>query len=99
MPTSGGQVTQAVFVFTNMLRKLLADEQPHYLAAVFESGTPTFRHDAYADYKAHRAEMPDELQSQCHAHDDCATASLQLRRTTTRQSPPTRHRPRASACW
>lgn len=64
LTNSSGQVTQAVFVFTNMLRKLLADEQPHYLAAVFESGTPTFRHDAYAEYKAHRAEMPDELQSQ-----------------------------------
>src|SRR5919205_87023 len=36
--TSGGQVTQAVFVFTNMLRKLLADEKPHYIAAVFEAG-------------------------------------------------------------
>ena len=61
---SSGQVTQAVFVFTNMLRKLLADEQPHYIAAVFESGVPTFRHEMDAGYKAHRAEMPDELASQ-----------------------------------
>ncbi|PYS93199.1 MAG: DNA polymerase I [Acidobacteria bacterium] len=61
---SSGQVTQAVFVFTNMLRKLLADEQPHYIAAVFESGVPTFRHEMAAHYKAHRAEMPDELASQ-----------------------------------
>src|SRR5207237_3343451 len=61
---SSGQVTQAVFVFTNMLRKLLADEQPHYIAAVFESGVPTFRHEMAASYKAHRAEMPDELASQ-----------------------------------
>jgi DNA polymerase-1 len=59
-----GQVTQAVFVFTNMLRKLLADEQPHYIAAVFESGEKTFRHETFADYKAHRTEMPDDLQSQ-----------------------------------
>ncbi len=36
LTSSTGQVTQAVFVFTNMLRKLLADEQPHYIAAVFE---------------------------------------------------------------
>ncbi|MEJ7710480.1 MAG: PIN domain-containing protein [Pyrinomonadaceae bacterium] len=64
LTNSKGQVTQAVFVFTNMLRKLLSDEQPHYVTAVFESGEPTFRHDAYADYKAHRAAMPDELKSQ-----------------------------------
>ncbi|MDQ3648677.1 MAG: DNA polymerase I [Acidobacteriota bacterium] len=64
LTNSRGQVTQAVFVFTNMLRKLLADEKPHYITAIFESGVPTFRHDSYADYKANRAEMPDELQSQ-----------------------------------
>ncbi len=64
LTSSSGQVTQAVFVFTNMLRKLLADEQPHYLAAVFESGVPTFRHELDANYKANRAEMPDELTSQ-----------------------------------
>ncbi len=61
---SSGQVTQAVFVFTNMLRKLLADEQPHYIAAVFESGVPTFRHEMDVNYKANRAEMPDELAAQ-----------------------------------
>ncbi len=64
LTNSRGQVTQAVFVFTSMLRKLLADERPHYIAAVFESGIPTFRHIEFADYKANRAEMPDELQSQ-----------------------------------
>src|ERR671933_850436 len=62
--TSGGQVTQAVFVFTNMLRKLLADERPHYIAAVFESETPTFRHEMNVGYKANRAAPPDELMSQ-----------------------------------
>jgi DNA polymerase-1 len=62
--TSGGQVTQAVFVFTNMLRKLLADEKPHYIAAVFESGVPTFRHEMSADYKANRVAPPEDLESQ-----------------------------------
>src|SRR5947209_20359309 len=61
---SHGQVTQAVFVFTNMLRKLLADEKPHYIAAVFESGEKPFRHETFDAYKAHRAEMPDDLSSQ-----------------------------------
>ncbi|MEQ1764685.1 MAG: 5'-3' exonuclease H3TH domain-containing protein, partial [Pyrinomonadaceae bacterium] len=61
---SKGQVTQAVFVFTNMLRKLLKDERPDYIAAVFESETGTFRHDSYAEYKANRLEMPDDLTTQ-----------------------------------
>lgn len=61
---SRGEVTQAVFVFTNMLRKLLSDEKPDYIAAVFDSPEKTFRHDSYADYKANRAEMPDDLAAQ-----------------------------------
>ena len=61
---SQGQVTQAVFIFTNMLRKLLADEKPHYIAAVFESGEKTFRHETFDAYKAHRTEMPEDLSSQ-----------------------------------
>jgi len=61
---SKGQVTQAVFVFTNMLRKLLKDERPEYIAAVFDTDVPTFRHDAYEDYKANREAMPDDLSSQ-----------------------------------
>src|SRR5918999_5939973 len=64
LTNSRGQVTQAVFVFTNMLRKLLADERPHYIAAVFESGEPTFRHQMSADYKSNRAVMPEDLESQ-----------------------------------
>ncbi len=55
---SKGQVTQAVFVFTNMLRKLLTDENPEYILAVFDSAAPTFRHDNFAGYKANRADMP-----------------------------------------
>ena len=62
--TSKGQVTQAVFIFTNMLRKLIQDEKPKYLAAIFESKERTFRHEAFADYKATRTQMPDELASQ-----------------------------------
>ena len=61
---SKGQVTQAVFVFTNMLRKLLNDEKPDYIAAVFDSSAKTFRHDNFAAYKANRADMPDDLSAQ-----------------------------------
>jgi DNA polymerase-1 len=61
---SKGQITQAIFVFTNMLRKLIKDEKPDYIAAIFESEVGTFRHDAYAEYKANRQEMPEELVGQ-----------------------------------
>src|SRR5438034_5987296 len=64
LQTSKGQVTQAVFIFTNMLRKLLQDEKPKYIAAVFESGEKTFRHETFSDYKANRQQMPDDLASQ-----------------------------------
>src|SRR5262249_14646064 len=45
---SKGQVTQAIFVFTNMLRKLLNDEKPDYIAAVFDTDAPTFRDELFA---------------------------------------------------
>lgn len=64
LSNSKGQVTQAVYIFTNMLRKLLQDEQPNYIAAIFESREKTFRHETFADYKANREMMPDDLASQ-----------------------------------
>src|SRR5882757_9781261 len=64
MHNSKGQVTQAIFVFTNMLRKLIKDEKPDYIAAVFNTSAPTFRHDSYAEYKSNREAMPDDLASQ-----------------------------------
>src|SRR5215471_3062990 len=62
--TTKGQVTQAVYIFTNMLRKLLQDEQPKYIAAIFESKDKTFRHESFSGYKANREQMPDDLASQ-----------------------------------
>jgi DNA polymerase-1 len=64
LANSKGQVTQAVYIFTNMLRKLLQDEKPNYIAAIFESGEKTFRHETFADYKANRLAMPEDLASQ-----------------------------------
>ncbi len=61
---SKGQVTQAVFVFTNMLRKLINDEKPEYIAAIWDTFEPTFRHDSYSDYKANRQETPQDLLDQ-----------------------------------
>src|SRR4029078_10310537 len=62
--TSTGQVTQAVYISTNMLRKLLVDEKPEYIAAIFESKEKTFRHETFAGYKANRLDMPDDLPTQ-----------------------------------
>src|SRR5687767_11275660 len=64
LTNSKGQVTGAVYIFTNMLRKLLQDEKPNYIAAIFESGEKTFRHETFADYKANRLAMPEDLASQ-----------------------------------
>src|SRR3990172_7668372 len=64
MTNREGMATQAVYGLHNMLRKLLADYQPEYVAAVFDLEGPTFRHESFADYKANRAEMPDELAQQ-----------------------------------
>ena len=64
LATSQGFVTQAVYIFTNMLLKLLREEQPDYIAAIFESREKTFRHETFADYKANRLEMPDDLAKQ-----------------------------------
>ncbi|MGE5487200.1 MAG: DNA polymerase I [bacterium] len=64
MRTSTGIPTEAVYIFNNMLRKLIAQYHPEYMAAVFESGAPTFREQEYAEYKANRAEMPEDLAPQ-----------------------------------
>jgi len=62
--TRAGIPTGAVFVFNSMLRKLLTDRRPEYLAAVFDTAAPTFRDELFAEYKANRAEMPSELARQ-----------------------------------
>jgi DNA polymerase-1 len=64
LATSQGLVTQAVYIFTNMLIKLLREEKPDYIAAIFESREKTFRHETFADYKANRLEMPQDLSTQ-----------------------------------
>jgi DNA polymerase-1 len=64
LATSQGMVTGAVYIFTNMLLKLLREEKPDYIAAVFESKEKTFRHETFADYKANREQMPEDLANQ-----------------------------------
>jgi DNA polymerase-1 len=59
-----GRSTNAVYGFTTMLRKLIADHEPEFIAASFDLAGPTFRDDLAADYKANRAPMPDDLVEQ-----------------------------------
>ena len=61
MRTATGLPTEAVFIFSNMLKKLTKTFEPHYMAAIFESLGKTHREEEYADYKANRAETPPEL--------------------------------------
>ncbi len=59
-----GRPTNAVYLFVTMLRKLLNEQTPAYIAASFDLPGRTFRDDLAADYKANRAPMPDELAEQ-----------------------------------
>ena len=61
--TSKGEFTNAIYGFATMLFKVWNDEKPDYIAAAFDKGR-TFRDDKFADYKATRAKMPDELSPQ-----------------------------------
>ncbi len=58
---SRGMNTSAPFVFTNTLLELLERFEPTHLAAVFDTGEPTHRHEEFAEYKAQRESMPEDL--------------------------------------
>ncbi len=64
MRTGSGTSTEAIYIFHNMVRRLLTKEQPEYVAAIFESAGPTFRDEAFAEYKANRSETPPDLLEQ-----------------------------------
>ncbi len=64
LATSSGTVTNAVYGFTSMLIKLLAEEKPDLIAVFFDSGAPTVRLAKDADYKAGRRETPQDFRPQ-----------------------------------
>ncbi|MCD6352823.1 MAG: DNA polymerase I [Proteobacteria bacterium] len=64
LSNSKGLPTNAVFGFTRMLIKLIEERNPPYAAMIFDSKGHTFRHEMYADYKANRASMPDDMSIQ-----------------------------------
>ena len=64
LANSRGMPTGAVYGVTNMLRRLIREYTPDYMAVVFDAPGKTFRDDLYPEYKAQRAPMPAELVAQ-----------------------------------
>jgi len=64
LSSSDGTPTNAIFGFTNMILKILKEKKPDYFAVVFDTPSPTYRHEAFKEYKANRPGMPDELKPQ-----------------------------------
>ena len=64
LSNKSGQYTNAVYGFINILLRLLSDQRPDGVAVAFDLKAPTFRHKRYAEYKAGRRPMPEELKSQ-----------------------------------
>ena len=74
-----GHTTHAVYVFVTMLRKLINDHHPQYLAASFDLAGPTFRDEISADYKATRRAMPDDLVEQINwVHEACEAMGVPI---------------------
>jgi DNA polymerase-1 len=74
-----GKSTNAVYGFVTMLRKLLADHHPDYIAASFDLAAETFRSKLSADYKANRTAMPDDLKEQiAWVHEACEAMGVPI---------------------
>jgi DNA polymerase-1 len=74
-----GHSTHAVYVFVTMLRKLIAEHRPEYIAASFDLAGPTFRDEIAGDYKATRAAMPDDLKEQiAWVHEACEALGVPI---------------------
>ncbi len=61
LTNSEGMPTHAVFGFLNILKRMLKEKEPSYLAVAFDMRGPVFRHEMYPEYKANRPPMPDDL--------------------------------------
>jgi DNA polymerase-1 len=61
---SRGENISAIYGFATTLMKILAEDRPDHIAVAFDTKEPTFRHEAYPDYKANREAMPEDMISQ-----------------------------------
>ena len=74
-----GKSTHAVYIFVTMLRKLIQDHHPEYLAASFDLAGPTFRSELATDYKANRSPMPPDLAEQIPwVHEACEAMGVPI---------------------
>jgi len=79
LTTKDGVEVNAVFGFFNMLNKLINEKQIDYLALVFDSAVPTFRHKLYEEYKIQREKMPESLQNQIRIIKEiCSISGIQV---------------------
>jgi DNA polymerase-1 len=67
LSNSHSEPTGALLGVANMLKRLLKEQDPEYIAVVFDARGPTFRHELYPQYKANRPPMPAELRQQVEA--------------------------------
>ena len=74
LSTQAGEPTGALYGVLNMLRRLLADYQPDYLAVIFDAPGKTFRHEQFAAYKAHRPPLDPQLIAQIEPLHTCIRA-------------------------
>src|SRR3982751_968696 len=75
----GGRSTHAVYIFVTMLRKLMQDHDPKYIAASFDLPGPTFRSELATDYKANRTPMPPDLAEQIPwVHEACEALGVPI---------------------
>jgi DNA polymerase-1 len=74
-----GKSTHAVYIFVTMLRKLIQDHHPEYIAASFDLAGPTFRSEMATDYKANRTPMPPDLAEQIPwVHEACEAMGVPI---------------------
>ena len=69
-----GEDVRAVFGFLNIFLKTLGDRSPTHVAVAFDVSAPTFRHERFAEYKAHRPPTPPELRPQFDVIKEVMTA-------------------------
>ncbi|MDR5868306.1 DNA polymerase I [Halomonas koreensis] len=74
LTTSEGQPTGAIKGVLNMLKRLIKDYPDSPMAVVFDAPGKTFRDELYAEYKAQRPPMPDDLRAQVQPLHDCVKA-------------------------
>jgi len=83
LANSRGEPTGAVLGVLNMLHRMLREQNPQHVAVVFDAPGKTFRDDLFAEYKAHRPPMPDDLRAQVEPLIDAVAAlGLPLLRIT-----------------